>query len=559
MRTNAEYVSYLSRAASVSPTVAQILINRGVKTPEQVSAFLGRGLTDLSDPMAMAGVAEAVEVIGGAARSGSPVLVHGDYDADGTTAAAIMCEALASAGIKAHCYIPDRFAEGYGFSPLAVERARELGAGLIITVDCGISSFDSARLARQKGIGLIITDHHEPDVKGGLPVLPEALAVINPKVSDPGAASLSGAGVAFKLAAALAARGVARMDPGDLLDLAALGTLADSVPLTGENRVIVREGLLRIASSRRPGVRALKAVAGVDGRPMRAELLAFTLLPRMNAAGRMAQARDVVDLLLSASEGRAGELASALDAWNSERQRTEEEVSAEAFAMAEKKGGGPAIVLASPGWHEGVIGIVASRVVERYNRPAFVLTVKGDEAKGSARSIPGFDVHGGLAGCRDILLSYGGHRQAAGLRLRTADLARFEERISEAVAREVRDFTPSLHIDAQVSLRDVNFNLVNEIEALGPFGSGNPAPLLGSRGLQAVEPRVVGNNHLKLRLKARSRVLDAIGFDMGGLCAAVEDSATVDAAFVATINEWEGGRTLQLNLKALRPGSGQAS
>lgn len=553
-RTNAGYVSYLSNAASVSPTLAQILINRGIKTAGQVSAFLSQGLENLSDPFDIVGMGAALAAVEGARRSGARVLVHGDYDADGITATVIMVEALRSYGLDAHYYIPDRFHEGYGFSPRAVDRALEVGAGLIVTVDCGVSSFEAAAYAREKGVGVIITDHHEPalDPLTGRPVLPEALALINPKVTNPGLSTLSGAGLAFKIAQALASR-EPRVCAPDFLDMAALGTLADSVPLVGENRVIVKEGIARIQEGGRAGLRALKAVSGIEGRQMRAELLAFTLVPRMNAAGRLANAAEVVEMLLSAPGDRAVEAASRLHGLNAERQKIEEEVCAEALEMLSDKGVGHAVVLGRPGWHEGVIGIVASRLAERFFRPAFIFSIKGELAKGSARSIPAFDVHAGLAQCKDLLVSFGGHRQAAGLRLRTSDLEDFEKRISGVVAREVSDFTPSIHIDADVRLRQINFKLVKELEMLEPFGFGNSAPVLGTKGLKAVDPRVVGNNHLKLKLRSRSQVMDAIGFDMGGMCGVIEDSAAVDAAYVATVNEWEGGKTLQLNLKALRP------
>jgi single-stranded-DNA-specific exonuclease len=553
-KTNAGYVSYLSGAASVSPTLAQILINRGIKTPGQVSAFLTQGLEDISDPFEIAGVGEALAAIEEARRSGAGVLVHGDYDVDGITATAIMVEALRSYGLDVRYYIPDRFQEGYGFSAGAVDRALQSGSGLIVTVDCGISSFEAAAYARKNGIGVIITDHHEPvlDPLTGRPLLPDALALINPKVTNPELSTLSGAGLAFKMAQALASR-EPRVCALDFLDMAALGTLADSVPLVGENRVIVKEGIARIQEGGRAGIKALKAVSGIEGRQIRAELLAFTLVPRMNAAGRLANATEVVELLLSAPGDRALEAASRLHGLNAERQKIEEEVFTEALEMLSAKGVGHAVVLGRPGWHEGVIGIVASRLAEKFFRPAFVLSIKGEVARGSARSIQAFDVHAGLAQCKDLLVSFGGHRQAAGLKLLTSNLEDFEKRICGVVAREVADFTPSIHIDADVRLRQINFKLVRELEMLEPFGFGNSAPVLGTKGLKAVEPRIVGNNHLKLKLRSRSQVMDAIGFDMGGLCGVVEDSQAVDAAYVATVNEWEGGRTLQLNLKALRP------
>lgn len=555
-RTNAEYVAYLSRAASISPVLAQILINRGLKTAEEVYAFFSQTVETMSDPFEIGGMDAAVGTIESCRAGGTRVLVHGDYDADGLTATAILVEALRLIGLDVCYYIPDRFQEGYGFNPHAVKKAKEMGVGLIITVDCGIASFEAAGLAKREGIGLIITDHHEPTVEPetGRPVLPDALAVINPKLSSPGLSTLSGAGVALKIAQALAMRHP-RIPALQLMDLAALGTLADSVPLVGENRVIVREGLRLIDEGRRTGIAALKAVSGMESRKTRAGALSYTLVPRINAAGRLSDASEVVDLLLSPSEDSAMPIAEALDRKNSQRQQIEEEVLSEALAHLERRGYGSAAVLAGEGWHEGVIGIVASRIVERLYRPSFVFSIRGDMAKGSARSIPEFDLYAGLTRCSDLLLAFGGHRQAAGLKLKALGLEAFERRINDVVEGQVRDFVPSLRIDAGVGLRDISFRLVKELALLEPYGYGNPEPVLGSRGLEVVAPRVVGNNHLKMRLKSHSRIMDAIGFEMGTLCETIENAPTVDAAYVATVNEWEGGKAIQLNIKALRPGS----
>lgn len=555
-RTNAEYVSYLSKAASVSRVLAQILITRGIKTPEGVYAFFSQTPESMSDPFDMGGMEAAIGIIESCKGRGTRVVVHGDYDADGLTATAIMVEALRRFGLDTRYYIPNRFRDGYGLNPVAVKKAKDMGAGLIVTVDCGIASFEAAQAAKTEGIGLIITDHHEPalDPRTGLPVLPEALAVINPKLSSPGLSTLSGAGVALKIAQALAMRH-ARVKALEFMDLAALGTLADSVPLVGENRVIVREGLRLIAEGRRTGINALKAVSGMESRKIKAGGLSYTLVPRINAAGRLSDASEVVDLLLSSSEDSAMPIAEALDRKNSERQQIEEEVLGSALALLEKRGYGSAVVLAGEGWHEGVIGIVASRLAEKFYRPSFVFNIKGETAKGSARSIPGFDVYAGLTECRELLLAFGGHRQAAGLSLMASGLGAFEQMINEVVEKEVSDFVPSLRIDADIGLRDISFKLINELALLEPYGSGNAEPVLGSRGLEVIAPRVVGNNHLKMRLQSRSRVMDAIGFEMGALCETIENSLIVDAAYVATVNEWEGGKTLQLNLKGLRPAS----
>jgi single-stranded-DNA-specific exonuclease len=551
-RTNPEFVAYLSNASSVSQAFAQVLINRGLRTPEEISSFMSPKIEDLSDPASLKGVSRAVEIIKDARERGIAALVHGDYDADGTASAAIMVSALRKVGIKTSYFIPNRFRHGYGFNADAVDRAMEEGAGLIITVDCGTSSFETVKYAKRQGMAVIITDHHEPSVdKEGLPKVPDADAIINPKLSSPesGLANLSGAGVAFKLAQALLNGSCT-----EFLDLAALGTLADVVPLTGENRIIMKEGMGLIKEGTRPAIKALKAVSGIADREFRAGLLAFTVLPRINAPGRMDDASVVVELFLSASDEEAMQIASGLDRMNAKRQAVEEEVYNEALNMLGAKGSdSPAIVLYGEGWHEGVIGIVAARLAEKFYRPAFIFSVNGDEAKGSARSIPQFNLHEGLSLLREDLISFGGHRQAAGLKLKTSALGEFEKNISSIVSGRVEDFTPTLTIDADVALREINFGLIGEFKSLEPYGYGNPEPLLGARGLEIVSPKIVGNNHLKMKLRHRSSIVEAIGFDMGEFLEKLDSSLTVDAAFTPFVNEWERGKTLQLNIKAIRP------
>jgi len=553
-RTNAEYVDYISREASVTPALAQVLINRGLKTPEDIAVFLGQSVENMSDPFSLSGVSRAVEVLSEARASGKRIMVHGDYDADGVTATSIMVDALRRLGLDVAYFIPSRFVHGYGFNPPAVAHAREVGAGLILTVDCGVSAFEATSEARASGIDVIITDHHEPLVdEGGKFLLPDALAVINPKLCSPSISMLAGAGVAFKLIHALAIKFPGAFDPLEYLDLAALGTLADSVPLTGENRTIVKEGMVLLNSGQRPGISALRDVAGLGGKELKAMRVLFTIVPRINAAGRVDDASGVVELMLARDPEVAARVAEDLNRMNAERQKIEEGVFQEAFAQADEKRGRSAIVLSGEGWHEGVLGIVASRIVERFGRPTFVLTETEGEARGSARSIPQFDIYNGLMRCSDCLVSFGGHRQAAGLSLEAGRLSEFDERICAAVDESVEDYTPVLNLDATIPLRDVSFKLVEEIGMLEPFGYGNPEPLFGCRELEVVSPRIVGRNHLKMTLRSRNCSVDSIGFGMGQRMEEIQDTFAVDAAFVATINEWGDRRTLQLNLKAFRP------
>ncbi len=567
-RINPGSVDYISKASSVSPIIARLLINRGLKTASAVRDFLTPDITGFSDPSDLPGMNQAVERLREALTRNERVLVHGDYDTDGLTATVIMVQTLRMSGLDVGYFIPSRAVHGYGFNAAAVGEAKKRGIKLIITVDCGVTSFDAAAAAARDGIDVIITDHHEPAVRGegvdgpGFSV-PEAAAVVNPKLLPGGSGLeiLSGAGISFKVAQALASDERFHFSPDDalsLLDLAALGTLADVVPLRGENRHILKAGLQRLQDAERPGVRALKDVCGLGNKKLKAGLLAFTMVPRINAAGRIADAGDVVRLLLSVDYEEAAGLSEWLNGLNAERQRIEEEVYQHALSKLEEAGTGAdaAIVLSSEGWHEGVLGIVASRLAEKFYRPVFVVTVENGVAKGSARSIPAFDLCSGLTGCRELLLTYGGHKQAAGVRLRAENIESFEDAIREIARRNFGDDdpVPMLRIDADIELQHITHSLVKELEMLEPFGCGNEEPLFGAKGLEVVAPRTVGNNHLKMRLRKGAQSFDAIGFGMGLLFEGLGRPAGIDAAFVPSFNEWNGSRHLQLVLKDFRLG-----
>lgn len=575
-RTNPEYIQYLSKAASISPTLAQICINRGIKTPEDVNSFLKPDLSNVSDPFDIEGMKVAVERITAAINNNERILVHGDYDVDGLSATALIVQALKMLGIECTYFIPHRIEHGYGFHPASIQKARQFGAQLIITVDCGITSFETARLCNKEGIDVIITDHHEPirnknsklgDEKIHISDfhLPEALAVINPKISGSQSplSNLSGAGVALKLVHAVATTHSSRLSMQKLLDLAALGTIADVVSLTDENRLIVKEGLMLMKNGTRLGLQALKKVSGIDGRGLTPNLLSFTLIPRMNAAGRVSDAHRVIDLLLTDSEDEAIEIASWLDQLNAERQRIEEEVYQEARAQLQKKKTGPVIVLSSERWHRGVIGIVASRITENFCRPTCIISKEGDTARGSARSVPPLHLYKALSQCREFLTRFGGHEMAAGFELSTEHIDSFEKcmtRIAQKTCDEDSS-APLLKIDAEVDLSEIHFGITKEFEMLEPFGFGNPEPLLGSRGLEVIFPRIVKNNHLKMKLRQKDHALEAIGFDMATAYSSLllhgetneSVSTMVDAVFTPIINEWKDARYLQLNLKAIRP------
>ncbi len=551
-KSNPSYIEYLSRATGISPVFAQIMINRGVRTPEDVRAFLDPSPQALEPPEEIPEMTKAVKIIKETIRAGKKVLVHGDYDTDGLTATAIMVKALRTLTDGVYYFIPDRFEHGYGFSEAALEYANKLGVSLIVTVDCGITSFEVVEKARKMGITVVVTDHHQPkrDPRGA-PILPPAEAVVNPQLRSDASEriNISGATVALKLASLLLPEEQYRR----LFEFACLGTVADVVPLIGDNRIVVREGLKLINEDPSPAIQALKDVSSV--RSLTAGLMSFTLIPRLNASGRVDNARQVVELLLSEDYDQALQIAKNLNSLNAERQRIEQKVLQEAFDMVEKKGYDRCIVVAAPGWHEGVVGIVASRLVDAFYRPSFVLNIEQDRAKGSARGIAEFDLYGALCECQDLLVSFGGHKQAAGLKLMARDLEAFEQRMNRLIREQLTEeqLIPMLKIDAAVRLRDVTNGLVSEMQALEPYGYGNPEPVLGVRAVQLCRVRTVGNGHLKLLLKDQGLILDAIGFDMGQAVEDLAEGGLYDVVFTPQINEWEGMKALQLRLHGIRP------
>ena len=562
-RTNREYVDYVSKLTGFSIPLAQTMINRGIKTAGQLDSFLNPRLTMLADPFDLPGMAKAVRRIADAVQSGERIFIHGDYDADGVTATAIVMDALKKLGSEPRYHIPAR-AFGYGLGSEGIKKAKESKASLIITVDCGITSFEAVSAANSIGIDVIVTDHHEPvrDTTSANPagrfVLPDAFTVVNPKLEQgpSPSADLSGAGVAFKLAQALLGNSLDNVL--ELIDLAALGTAADVVPVVGDNRIILKEGLKLIQSGVRPGIKALKEVAGIKPGSMRTTALHFMLIPRINAAGRIADANDVVKLLLTDSDDEAMRLAEWLNGLNVRRQEIGESVFSEAMDMLQASGIGPegtgAIVVCKEGWHRGVLGIVAAKMTEAFYRPSFILSVEAGVARGSARSIPSFDIYHGLSRCNELLRTFGGHKQAAGLSLSSGDIDSFRDMISRLVLETVAedDLVPVLRIDAPLKLSDVTADFVREITCLEPFGYGNEEPVFGAKRLEIVQSRIVGNNHLKMYLKQNGKGIDSIGFDLGGMLDEVGPGAMVDAAFVPMMNEWDGGRNLQLNLKSVR-------
>lgn len=547
----------LSQQLSLSPVTAQVLYNRGLTTPELAQQFLTAGREQILDPYLLKDMDRAVPLIQARMRQGGPIMVYGDYDADGVTGTAILVTALRRLGATVEYYIPNRFSEGYGLNDEALREIRQRGFDFVLSVDTGVTAVHEAEVARELGMTLVVSDHHEPG-----PVLPDVPALINPKRPDCTYPfkGLSGVGVAFKLAMALNTPAV-----WDLLDIVTLGTIADMVPLVGENRAIVREGLARLGSTQRPGLRALMEVAGVK-QPVTATHIGYAIGPRINALGRMGSAMQGVELLLTDDPQQGAELARHLDGENKARQEVEAAILQEALAQAESLP--PAereyvLVLAGEGWHHGVVGICASRVLEAYHRPAILLSIDGEEARGSARSIPAFHMHRALSQVADLFTKFGGHAAAAGMTLRSKELVPELRRRLNALAKQwlsPEDLIPEQRVDAVVSLDQVNDQLLRELSALEPFGIGNPAPVLVTAGLQVVDGRSMGKEqqHLKLVLRPLGGgqlvpTVEAVGWNMATARPAVGDEVAV--AYQPEINTYMGRSRLQLTMKDLRQGA----
>ena len=535
--------------------LAALLVQRGLAAPERAKAFLRPGLERLSDPLCWADMSRAVELIVGAIRAGAPILVHGDYDVDGQCGAALLTRVLSSVGGNVRAFVPHRIRDGYDFGEAGLAMARSIGAGLVITCDCGITAVEPVRAARAAGIDVIVTDHHLPGDE-----LPPASAVLDPRRADCASTDkdLCGTGVAFKLAQALVpALGLSPYLPLHFLDLVALATVADVVPLTGENRILVRHGLKMLSDSRWTGVRALVDAAGLSGRPLKAGHVGFILAPRLNAAGRIGDAHDGLRLLLSDDPDEAAAIARELETLNARRQELDQRILDEAVDLAERvlRPEDRALVLAAEAWHPGVIGIVASRLVERYGRPTFLVGWDGETGRGSGRSIVGFDLHAALHRVGHHLEKYGGHTMAAGLTIRRDRYEAFRVAFL-AVAGELLgpdDLVPAQRVDLELPLGLVSDELEKLMRYLEPCGPGNPAPVFGVRHARAVGARRVGTNHLRFTLDDESGALPAIAFQWAD---AIPDhwlGELLDVAFRLERDEWQGRTTLQARVACMAP------
>lgn len=552
----------LERELGLSPVVARLLAIRGHHDPEAADRFLRPSLSHLQDPWKLTDLAPAVDRLLGAVARRERIVVHGDYDVDGVTSTVILRRALELLGGDVTHFIPERLRDGYGLQPATIERLQAEGARVIVSVDCGIRAPEAARRARELGVDLIITDHHEPDTE-----LPQALAVVNPKRHDCGYPDkhLAGVGVALKLVQGLCQKAGRDGWLQAFVKIAAIGTLADVVPLVGENRVIAKLGLEQLTRGpHKVGLRALLDVSGLAGKTIDAYHIAFMVAPRVNAAGRMASADLATRLLLASDEALAEEaqaLAQQLDAENTKRRSEEQEIVAAAKKAVENDpdvGAHTVLVVAGEGWHRGVIGIVASKLVDAYYRPAIVLSIEHGVAHGSCRSIPGFDVLGGLEACACLLDRFGGHKQAAGLQLDAAKIPAFRRAINDYAADALSpdDLRPNLSFDGPLDFDVLTPRVVNDLMAMAPFGLANPKPVFSASGIDVVDgPRRLKERHLKMSLRQKGRTFRAIAWN------AVEKepvlaggAGALEVAYALEQNEFNGNTYTELRLSDVRRG-----
>lgn len=556
-QTDPATVAALSAATGLSAVTASILSSRGLTEPEQVASFLSPTLAAMLDPFLMAGMEQAVVRLVAARAANEQVCIYGDYDVDGISATALLVSGLRAMGLNVTYHIPNRMEDGYGLNGDALRLIKERGIELAISVDCGVTAIEEAILCRSIGLDLIITDHHQP-----LDQLPDAIAVINPHRRDCSYPfkGLAGVGVAFNLLVALRSRlrdqgafGDNGPDLRQWLDLVALGTIADLVPLVEQNRLLTSAGLQRMGDGCRIGLAALKQVAGIKGEVSSGQV-GFQLAPRLNAVGRLESAVPGVELLLTEDPQQAAALSAELDGANLERRQVERRIFDEAIAQIEAQGGlqdRNSIVLSSPDWHQGVVGIVASRLVERYYRPTLLVAERDDASgKGSGRSISGFHLLEALHECADFLQRYGGHRAAAGVTVEPGQMAAFADAFERAALARLADqeLIPELVLDVEIAPRDLTSALVAELQRLGPFGMGNTTPVLLLRQMQVLDCRCFGEGHLNLRLQRDGLQFKAVGWGMAERTV----PALVDLACTVKLETWNGREQLRLELKDFR-------
>jgi len=546
----------MAQAVGIHPLMAAVLRNRGVATEAAIRDFLQPSLDRLHDPCSLPDIEPAVARLVRAVENQEHVLVHGDYDVDGITACVLMTSFLRRLGVDVSYYIPHRIKDQYGLSPQAVSRATEEGIELIVAVDCGVSAHEAIATARSAGADVIVIDHHEPG-----PQLPEEALIIDPKRSDSQypESELAAVGLCFKVASAVCqALEVSQTSlQRAFLDLVALGTVADMVPLRGENRLMAASGLKLLPQTRKIGLAALLDMCGLDSQ-ITARDVSYRIAPRLNAVGRLADANEAVELLLTDDQVEANRLVNYLDSLNRERRDEQSRVYQEAQEMideSEELQQAPALVLDSEGWHIGVVGIVASHLLERYRRPAMVLVHEDDQARGSARSVEGLDIAEALQSCSDLLVKHGGHAAAAGLTIQRANLPAFRQRMNDLVVKALGPdgWQARLRADAVVDLAEIDGSLLEDLQALEPCGQDNPQPRFVARDVEVSSCRRVGSpeRHLKLQVNSEK------GHWLAKAGGWIQPGQRIDICFTPEFNEYMGARELQLRLESVRPGSGE--
>ena len=565
LQPDAQAVKELSNRLHCHPITAMVLLNRNLKSAQEASDFINTSLSNIRSPFNLKDMSPAVERIYRAIMDDEKILIFGDYDVDGVTATTVLLDFLQKIGARVSAYIPHRIKEGYSLQAHHIhDHALPNGIQLIITADCGSGSQDAIIAARNSGIDVIITDHHNISEK-----IPPALAVLNPKRHDcqAGMQMLAGVGVTFSLLIGLRKYlrdhqfWKDRPEPNlkKLCDLVALGTIGDMVPLVDENRIFSKAGLALLGSSTRPGLSALCKIAGIADGPIGAEDIAFRLAPRLNAAGRLDHATAALKLLTTESNTAAEHQAEYLNRLNNQRQKQEAMILDAIFADLEhhpQRLKARTLVCWHPNWHQGVIGIVASRIMQKYYRPAVVIAIEGEIGKGSARSIPGLDLYKALKRCEDCLESFGGHSMAAGLSVKTKKLEEFQHAFEDAVTQMAQpdDWIPKMTIDAEIKFSDITGNLVNEIEALSPFGNGNPEPVFTAYDVKVVSSKIVGTNHRKMTLAqdtgSGKKTFQAIRFNAAGRMQT--ETVFNEIAFRLRWNRWNDNKIIQLFMEDAR-------
>ena len=547
--TNTHLQNTLSKALGISNILSQILINRGINNAQDADKFLNTSIDHLLDPYLFSDMHNAINLIKKAAKNKKKVMIFGDYDVDGLTAVVLLKETLSKIGVDALHYIPHRIKEGYGLNKNTIHFARQKGVALLITVDCGTNNNEEIKEFIRQNIDVIVTDHHEP-VNHDVALC--ASAIINPKIkgSRYKYRDLAGVGVSYKLCQAITGKSLL-----EDLDLVSLGTIADVVPLTGENRVIVKEGLIKLSHTKRPGLKALIEVSRIKGKKMTCGFVSFILGPRINASGRMDTAETALNLLMSKNDEEAGEFARAIEMHNRQRQKIEEIIMEEAHDLIEREINfkeHKIIVIAKEDWHQGVLGIVASKLADKFYRPTIVISKTADLCKGSGRSIKNFHLFEALLECKDSLKTFGGHSHAVGLIITNSNIEDFKNKINRFAKEKLvlEDLLPSLDIDMELSLSDLNDEIIAEFEKLEPFGTGNPEPLFYTKNLKVRgEPQVLGRETLKFLVTDGNITSQAIGFGMASFKDSLINADSFDFVYTPRIDNWHGESSVLLQGK----------